>query len=409
MKHKLPTIFIGIAAVSSLISQSLLDLFSILSIIMVLWIGFERKIFKELFQKIGIEWAFIGFFITCFIGIVWNTGGFYWEHLKPLVKFNWMIHIYFMIAAFKLWLPKVEDCLKLLLGLSLIPSIYAIATKIAGYDFLVPERPLDGRIIGMVNSATYHAHASAILFVFCAALLFSIFNWRKASSWIYSIALLLMAVSVYFSYTRGAFLAIILALSIGLLVYNWKHALTFGTALIIILLLASKVDPFMSERVQQTVVAEKMDNARIGLFKAHLQMFLDYPVLGMGYDLYKDSHTAIEYTKKFNVPDYLQDSHAHNQFLQILGSTGFIGFMFFTALLLFLFWQSIALLRTSKPSSQYYSLIIAALWTQGCIYLLFLTDQSFEYAKIRFVILAVWALTIALKSHNDYAALLQKN
>lgn len=395
IKHKLPTIFIGIAAVSSLISQSLLDLFSILSIIMVLWIGFEKKMFKELFQKIGIEWAFIGFFITCFVGIVWNTGGFYWEHLKPLVKFNWMIHIYFMIAAFKLWLPKAEDALKLLLGLSLIPSGYAIATKIAGYDFLVPERPLEGRVIGMVNSATYHAHASAILFVFCAALLFSIFNRRKISSWMYSIAFALLAVSIYFTYTRGAILAVVVALLIGLIVRNWKHALFFGIGLATILLFVSKTDPFLSKRVEHTNISQETNSGRIGLLNAHFQMFLDHPALGMGYDIYKNSPSAIEYTKKFNVPEYLHDSHAHNQFLQILSSTGIIGFLFFSTIVIFLFWQSIKLMQIQSKSTLP-PLIPAVFWTQGCICLLFLTDQSFEYAKIRFVILAVWALTLTL-------------
>src|SRR5690606_33119175 len=98
-KSKLAVVFIGIAAVSSLISQSVLDFFSILSLILVLWVSLENKLFKQLFKKIGIEWALVGFFMTCVIGILWHTGGVHWPSLKYIVKLNWMLHLYLLIAA----------------------------------------------------------------------------------------------------------------------------------------------------------------------------------------------------------------------------------------------------------------------------------------------------------------------
>jgi O-antigen ligase len=250
----------------------------------------------------------------------------------------------------------------------------------------------------MVNSATYHSHALAIIFSFCAGLLFMYFNWRKKSAWAYLCCLLLLWLSIYFTYTRGALLAILMAVFSGLMILNWRKAVLLVVVFLGVSYSVVKLDPVLMGRVSESINSDKFDTNRVGLFRANMEVFQDHPLFGMGYDIYKNSEVYKQYTQKQKVSEELQDSHAHNQYLQMLSSTGFLGFFFFMCFVLFFLWQNIKVLKIAAKGSELYSVALANLIAHVAILSLFLTDQSFEYTKIRFLVLVVWALTMGLKN-----------
>ncbi len=394
-------IFIGLAVVFSIISQTGQDLFIIIGVVWYLKDFFQSSNKKNFFSRCGIEWAFIGLAITTVAGLMIKFPG-QWEYLNPAAKLKWILLFYVFFWAFRQYSFQAEDSNRLILPLSLIASVYGIMSYYHGTDYLHPEIP-STRILGLVSSPTYHAHGAAILLAFAAPILIQRQGKRNMKNLLSWISFILLGVSIYLTYTRGTHLALIFAFTIGTAIVNKKWFISWCLGLFIGLGLLYSTDPVLQSRVEETVVKERQDQGRIGLFKSHLQIFLDNPVLGMGYDAYKNPELSHPYAIKNNIPDRLMNSHSHNQFLQMLSSMGIVGFFFFTSIVAFFLLKTIKLVRKyQRQLTENAALLsMACLWAQLEIIAGFLTDQSFEYAKIRLVIIVVWSLVAALDWQNE--------
>lgn len=124
------------------------------------------------------------------------------------------------------------------------------------------------------------------------------------------------------------------ALPIGLLLWfviglPWKRAWA-AVALVLVLAAAAWQVPLVKQRVAQSIGV----GPRIELWEKNLQIFKDYPVTGAGW------HHGAELTKyleQFRNPTRTEIfmAHAHNNFLEMLGSTGVVG------LLAWLIWNAV--------------------------------------------------------------------
>ena len=157
--------FLGAAVSASLISQSLQDLFVVLLVISVTWRCIEEKSFAQLFKyKIPLIFWLLWLAVS-FVGIVYNYG---WntDYLKVLSKFSWIYVFYCFADVVKRSEFDISQMItKMLLGVS-VPALYCWVTYFSGIEFLYPEKGA-ARAVGLVNSATYHAHAAGIIFAFC--------------------------------------------------------------------------------------------------------------------------------------------------------------------------------------------------------------------------------------------------
>lgn len=403
--NKLSVLFLGLAAIASILSQSVQDIFSILSVLFTIYLMIQHR---QFFKKNGADWVIFSFLGFCIFGIVFQYGVGS-EYLKMLKRFSWIASLYLAHMAFSYYLPKPKEALKLILYVSLIPSLYSIATVLAKTDFRYPDR-WEGRAIGLVNSATYHAHASVVLAAFCLPLLW--FVGKKSSRLVQmslGVSFVLLFVSFYYTYTRGALLAFLIVAFLYAATFGFKKILMFVAGIAVLVGIIFALDPSYSNRLKSTATQNRGDDNRIRLLQANWDIFVDHPILGMGYDVYKDPAKSVPYTSRRGVAENLQDSHAHNQYVQILSSTGIVGFILFISFYLYFLWENLKLLRKKDMHADLKAMVEACFYAQVAFLFLQVTDQTFEYSKIKFILIAIWGLVLALRDMSRNKTLVQNS
>ena len=156
----------------------------------------------------------------------------------------------------------------------------------------------------------------------------------------------------------------------------------------------------LQERVQQTKSLLVSNEERVSLLKVNLQIWREYPLFGIGYGENLRRNREYWNRPEWNKPaDYIT-SHAHNQFINVLSTTGIFGFFFFCAFYFYFFYKNIKLIQTSRAEkkTESYAILMTCLWVQLEFFLACFTDVSFEYAKIRALLILVWALLAALQA-----------
>lgn len=147
-------------------------------------------------------------------------------------------------------------------------------------------------------------------------------------------------------------------------------------------------------RVTAFFAGNEGDDIRKQLYEVFWLMFKDHPILGIGY---WDQYRQIEsYWPRLGLPADHFTSHAHNQFLNTLATTGLVGFFFYLSIIGYFLLINFRLYRSTNDTARKI-LFLACLVTQVEFHLACFTDVTFEYAKLRAIILLVWALLISLK------------
>lgn len=383
-------------------SQTLLDL--AMSLIFVL---FVKEAVTRKFQNFSplriphlFEYGIIFYFVAIVSGllILGITDPEAWLRLS---KFYWVINLYLLIWAFSRFDFQPVALIKFFSWGFLFPNIYAIFSSLYGYDFIRHQRAVSFRLTGLLDSATYHAHANALIFTFFLTLLY--FYFSKLSRFykcLSIVAALLMCVGILMTFTRGVWLSIALTTLIFLFFQHRKLMLLAVFSGFVFLTSLYLTSENFRARVAYTLNTQTTDQQRWNLLKLHVLMVKKSPILGIGY-ANSLSHTSPETWTNYGfeyVPGKMIDSHAHNQLLNVLATTGIVGLIPFA---LFYFWflfTNINLVRKFKETNQmgYYILSMACLMTQIEYILANLTDIGFEYAKIRSLILLVWALVFCM-------------
>jgi hypothetical protein len=198
-----PFCLIG-ALVGTVVSQTVLDICTTLMCLHMIYDYFKTpENFKKM-KRIGIEWAFAAYFVVVLLGFYFNASPDA-EVAASLAKFSWVINLYIYIYAFSRIEMSPQKLICFFAFAFLLPNAYALATYFAGFDFLTQN--YTHRIIGLVNSATYHAHANAVLLVFMAAVLWLCREKISRRLFIFSfVSLLIFALSVFLTHTRGIWL-----------------------------------------------------------------------------------------------------------------------------------------------------------------------------------------------------------
>lgn len=380
--------------VSVIISQSLLDLLSTVFLVSALYLAYKEKRLKEVFKSIGVEIPIVLYFFAVLVSLLNSPTGFEINKLLLLFKFKWVVFLYVTHNFFRIYSLNYARCLNSVLLSSLIPSLYGILTFVLGREFIHTDRvDINKRIVGLVNSPTYHAHGTTLLFVFTGFLAFSYYARKRTFNFALLLPLTLLFVNVYLTYTRGALLALGTSLVVGLWQISRKGAVLFTISGIIMLSVVSTIDQNLYQRITDSK-PQNLDQDRVGLFKNHLYLFKENIVTGFGYDQYKDNEFVIKMAETFRVAPYLRDSHAHNQYLQVMSGTGLFGLIAFMGILL-AFGRKIYLVsKNSLSDKNFYAVPVGI-----CILLLFITDQTFEYAKLRYLIVAL--ITICILRSSD--------
>jgi O-antigen ligase len=327
-----------------------------------------------------------------------------------LYKFHWIINFYLLTWAITRYEINFSRISKFFCFAFLIPNLYAIISTLYGYNWISGEILENTRLVGIVQSATYHAHGNGLILMFFLIILFFQFEHFNRKFKILSIlAALLMALSIFLTFTRGIWLSLTITTLGFLLIYNRKLFLAGLVAGLVVMsgLYAFSTD--FRQRVHHSIQTKSADQERWNLFNVHVKMFQSSPVLGIGY-ADNLSHTPSTTWEKFGYDPNFINSHAHNQFLNVLATTGILGFIPFMLFYLWFFVTNIKLIRKYKSENKFEHLVLAmaCLATQIEFSLANWTDVGFEYTKIRSLILLVWALVFVMWRGNLKVAPIKK-
>jgi O-antigen ligase len=200
--------------------------------------------------------------------------------------------------------------------------------------------------------------------------------------------LLPVAVSLYATVTRGAYLAAAAGILFIALVRNRKLVIP----LVLLLLLAALfAPPYVESRIRSIVDLQHPDNAsRLMLWKTGLRMFQAYPVLGIG-DI--DMHEL--YLRYMDPGDPAQHGHFHNmamQFLVTLGSMGFLAVLAMFARIIQTEWRIYRRVRTEWFEG---SLVLGAMAVFVGLQVSGLTEWSFGDQEVAVLFWTTVGLTLA--------------
>ena len=371
---------LAIYCVAAVSSQSALDMIMAILSLALIWFYIKTKS-RWSFPQIGIEWAFVGYLTVIVIGFVFNAAtDATWK--ISLMKFSWLLNLYILILVFQLVRLDMVKIIKALVLLLLPPTLYSLISFVKGFDL----------ITGLVNSATYHAHGNAVLFTVLIGCLH--FSYHRLSGMWKAISLVstfLLGLSIYLTYTRGIWLSIFISSSIMLFYLDFKKLVKMCSLTAVVFLCVLQFSSKLQERVQQTKSLLVSNEERVSLLKVNLQIWREYPLFGIGYGENLRRNREYWNRPEWNKPaDYIT-SHAHNQFINVLSTTGIFGFFFF--------YRNIKLIQISRAEkkTERYAILMTCLWVQLEFFLACITDVSFEYAKIRALLIVIWAILVAVR------------
>lgn len=395
----MPLFLIGFIGISSWISQSLMD-FAIVILFFLLAFSYIKN-HSSRFVNIPVVLSFsiLGYFLVACLGYIINARPEA-NASENLAKFMWVFQLtLFYVATRSIdWIKvagvDVKKVLRFFIWLSLAPSLYAFNIYLFEGVDIITMKQTGFRAIGLLNSATYHGLIGGLLFSFMTPLV--IIRWSsfdrdvKITS---IICLVIIFMSTVLTMTRGVWLSLFAAITIIILILKqWKLGLSVIIgATIAAGFLAQPLENFLKHR-------SGSDNCRVKLIETHIRIFQSYPLLGIGYRdnlrEIKDFWPASEIGNCAHLRD--DGNHAHNQYLNVLATTGLLGFLLFMTFHLYFLIINILLIKKINRNEPVFALITSCFVVQIFFWVSNLTETSFEYGKVRILLLITWAIVLSV-------------
>jgi O-antigen ligase len=210
----------------------------------------------------------------------------------------------------------------------------------------------------------------------------ALFDDDKRTRRAFALVAIPLALGLYLTYSRGAWL---IGLPAGLIALGLMSGRRVRLAVIaLIVLAASALIPFLqTERAQSLFQAGTGTGFfRVSVWESGVAMIRDHPILGVGLDNF-----LYEYPKYIN-PDAWREpnlSHPHNIVLDFWTRLGALG-------VIALVWMLIAFYKTGKRIGKHRALVIGLIASMTAALAHGLIDAAYFYVDLAFV----WMLTLGI-------------
>lgn len=399
------TICLSLFAITTLISQSAMDLFSGLFALGALALMVTRPDYRAwVWRRTGFEWVAALWFLATALSLVLGAHLVESPQWTKLLDFRWLILA--VLAGRHLGYIRARENQVLAHWIAFsAASLWAIAIFFLGYDPLHPGQPMDAfadgtvRTGGFLQQAIVFAQLYGLWLVIPIGILarelpqFRGLRAHPVRAAILLDAILWGSLAILLSFTRGIWLAVPLATLVLLLIRRWTWAAMMtglGGAGVVTLM---QLWPALNDRVLQAF--QGGDSERLWIWKANLQMWMERPLFGVGYN--HNVQLLPEFYRQIGAPEGLLVSHAHNEYLQILVGTGVAGLLAYAAFWGMALYRGFRCYRRNRESSEASGF---ALGITGaiCVFLFGgAFESNFEHAKIRLTLALVMALLIWLE------------
>lgn len=320
-----------VLAIGLVTSMSILALSHILIIIPSLY--FLPKVnYKNIS---GSTWALVALTATIILSVVFNQD-IAVHGYKAVGKSKYFLFGILMIFPFSWYFTFIanEKKIKILLYAFCIATTAAtlagIGAMYTNYNVLMmkivnPDR--NGGTFGMLMN---YAHN---LIYFQIILLGLVLYKKRVVNYINSHFLIIIfsinLLGLYMTYTRGAWLGFLAAAPFYF--FKKNNLKKFFSILGILAILGVGVYHFSGK----SMIRPQSDVQRISQWQAAMYAYKERPVLGYGYLNFENYSQVIKL--RYNLRELKFVGHAHNNFFEMLASTGSIGFLAFVVWLIFWF------------------------------------------------------------------------
>ncbi len=238
-----------------------------------------------------------------------------------------------LLSAFSVYQVLTGDYTTSFLGLANAP-VHEIT---AGNDRPRPTGPLDDP----------NFYAQNLLMVMPIAFYRFLEERSPFLKYVAGLATGLIVLAALFTYSRGAFLALIV---LGMLIVwerRWNPYKAGFILLVLLLIIVPLLPVGYVDRIQRMfdvlsrdipVQDERSLTGRTSEMIIAMQIFLDNPVLGVGSDNYETNY--LQYSYRLGLDNRLQERNAHSLLLETAAELGLLGLVTFTAVFVSAFAQA---------------------------------------------------------------------
>jgi O-antigen ligase len=356
------------------------------------------------FFGLGTDLSLLGFLIVVVVGLYINAPQA--NFVTELGSLRWMLLLYLLSYSFALF-PGLNKLFYIIIGLSAIVAAYAIFQHFTGIDLryewglraqsAVTPAPFTGsnvyQSVGLMSHHLTYGYLFSMIFCFPLAAL--MLNRRRSS--LLRIFLLLtvtvIGLSLLWTYGRGVWIATLCAI-LFMAAYVSRKAL-FGILVIgaIAFGILYSSNTGFRERLDSIWATHYTSNTdRQDLWRANWEMLADHPWIGIGWN--QNEGRVQEYYTRLGITNSFS-GHAHNNYMQILATTGVLGFLFYN-LFIIGFLLMTHRLWSDVPKSHYWHkvFVLGALGSQISLQAGGLTQWNFGDAEVNHFFIFVLA-TIA--------------
>lgn len=331
----------------------------ILSLLCKLFLQYRHNISK-LFSFHYFE---IAYFVFCLFGSI--LGIVNGVSLTAIVmQLHTLLLFYFVFYIVSRLSFHHDDLLffaKITFIASIIISIQGLIEKLSLRSMLLPEAWKE-LVLAPTNKIRIYGMAGGpneLALYLILAFLISLYLLRDASTkmkYIVYIGLTLIATTLLLTYSRGAFLTVMIFVVLYIIVYRripyWKSLLSI---LLISSLCAAGISSVtnylegdalgakrFSEALSEETVELSKQDGRIYYVKKAVEIFKDKPITGYGFGTFGDAATQTHSSPIYKQYNITWNFYSDNQYIQILAETGLIGVILcaiFAFGFLRLFWE----------------------------------------------------------------------
>lgn len=221
---------------------------------------------------------------------------------------------------------KIKILLWLFLIATTLASLSGLIGLFHGFNPLKMKEACHAtRACGVYGMYMTYGYGISLFMVLLTGVLFFKKNFEKyIPDWLLYTAFAINLLGLFFSYARGGWLGYLVAIPFFFIKKKMKMFLGVVGAGVLILGLTIAT----SSQVREMFLERGASNqARIYFYQAAYKAFQLKPLLGWGYRNFEPNSKAIK--KKFDIPEPNHGGHAHNNLMEHLASTGFLGFLLF--------------------------------------------------------------------------------
>ncbi len=366
------------------------------------------------------DWGWIGLFGVIAIGAVLVAPppplGWGADYIIGSARF---VFLFLLLRLGLLWTWNEEGIKKVMTALIVISvfiAIYSVIQYYTGLDLIRSGKRAvskwgqraDGsfywRASGMFDHPLRYSYSVGM--ALCFPLAFALVAWAKPRArLLMAIATIILAAGLFATLARGAWAAVFGSICVMVLYAHWKRAVL---ALAVVAVLVGTIfvaNPELVDRVKTvTDSTNESNSSRWVLWRANWEMFLDHPVLGVGYG--QNEAIIEEYYDKLSIPQTTFKGHAHNNYMQFLSGTGLPGLALYLFVIGFYLVLAHRTLRNARDKETWtYAFVLGALGAQIVLHLGGMTETTFKNAQINHLYMLVLAgLGVVVAKSRDHQA-----